>query len=101
MTHQPSALDGRVSRTLFGSWLSTLLAVLGVVAPKCPLCAAAYLGLLGVSASSARAVVALGVPLCVASTAVSAVATALFVARRGTRVAARVERKPTCCGSAR
>ncbi|MEI9937652.1 MAG: hypothetical protein WDO69_10575 [Pseudomonadota bacterium] len=94
MNDQQSAITTRAERALFGSWLTTALACLGVVVPKCPLCAAAYLCLFGVSASSAQAVVKLGLPLCIALVAGSALATAWFVARRGQRVR-------RCCQSAR
>jgi len=63
------------------------------------MCAAAYLCLFGVSASSASAIIELGAPLCLALIASSAVATAWFVARRRRRVAACQERAPSCCGS--
>jgi len=99
MNHQPSALGTGVGRALFGSWLTTALSCLAVVVPKCPLCAAAYLCLFGVSASSASAIVELGAPLCLALIASSTVATAWFVARRRRRLTAGDERAPTCCGS--
>lgn len=82
------ALRGRAGRLLVGSWLGSALAFLALLVPKCPLCVAAYLCFFGVSASSARAVVQLGVPLCLALVAGSALATALFVAQRGRRLAA-------------
>jgi len=68
---------------LVGSWLGSALALSAVMLPKCPLCVAAYLCVFGVSATSARAVVQLGLPLCIAFIAASALGTALFVARRG------------------
>jgi len=101
MSNRPSALTTRAKRALFGSWLTTVLACLGVILPKCPLCLAAYLCLFGVSASSAQALAQLGVPLCFTLIAGSALATAWFVARRGRRLAARSESKATCCGSTR
>jgi hypothetical protein len=91
MTSQPRSHTRRAERALFGSWLSALLACLAVFVPKCPLCAAAYLCLFGVSASSARDVAELGLPLCVALIAGSTLATALFVARRSRPLARR------CC----
>ena len=84
-----------------GSWLGSALAALAVIVPKCPLCAAAYLCLFGVSASSARAVVRLGLPLCVAVIAGSALATVWFVARRGRHSVAREKSADSCCGTAR
>ena len=84
---------------LSGSWLSALLACLAVLVPKCPLCAAAYLCLFGVSASSARAVVELGLPLCLALIAGSTLATALFVAQRSRRHAWQRTRRRTCCAA--
>ena len=101
MNQQAFAQDRRAGRVLVGSWLGSVLAALAVVIPKCPLCAAAYLCLFGVSASSARAVVQLGLPLCLALIGASAVATALFVARRGRHLAAREKSDDSCCGSAR
>lgn len=101
MNHQPSAIATRAERVLLGSWLSAALSCLAVVVPKCPLCLAAYLCLFGVSASSAQAAVKLGVPLCVALIAGSALATALVAVRRGRRMAARSERAHRCCDSAR
>jgi hypothetical protein len=76
----------RAERALFGSWFATALGVAGVLVPKCPLCAAAYLCLFGVSAGSAQAIVKLGVPLCLGLIVVSALATALFVSHRGRRL---------------
>ncbi len=93
MNHQPSASATRAERALFGSWLGSALACLGVIVPKCPLCAAAYLCLFGMSASSAQAVVKLGLPLCITLIAVSAFSSALFVARRGRRALARRARR--------
>ena len=101
MNHQPSAVTTRAGRALLGSWLTAALSCLGVVVPKCPLCAAAYLGLFGVSASSAQAVVELGVPLCVALIASSTLATAWFLARRSRRVAVGAVCAQTCCGGGR
>ncbi|HEY3257164.1 MAG TPA: hypothetical protein VGJ91_24570 [Polyangiaceae bacterium] len=101
MNARSSAIAPRAQRALFGSWLTTALACLGVIVPKCPLCAAAYLCLFGLSASSAQAVVKLGLPLCLTLIACSVLATALFVARRGRRVATRCETKSGCCGSTR
>jgi hypothetical protein len=75
-------------RAVLGSWLASALGVAGVLIPKCPLCAAAYLCLFGVSAGSAQAIVKLGVPLCLGLIVASAFATALFVARRGRRLSA-------------
>ena len=94
MNHRPLSQTRRAARALFGSWLGTLLCCLGVLAPKCPLCLAAYLCLFGVSASSARAAVQLGVPLCVALIASSTLATAWFVARRARSVADSSQREP-------
>lgn len=93
------AQRGRTGRFLVGSWLGSALASLAIFVPKCPVCVAAYLGLFGVSASSARAVVQLGVPLCIALIAGSALATALFVAQRGRRLAAREKDRDSCCGA--
>jgi hypothetical protein len=101
MTHPSRVIPTGATRALFGSWLSTVLACSVVILPKCPLCAAAYLCLFGFSASSAQAATRLGLPLCVALIAGSALATALFVARRGKRVAARAESEQSCCGSSR
>jgi len=86
---------------LIGSWFGSLLAFLAVFVPKCPLCAAAYLCLFGVSASSARAAVQLGLPLCIAMIAGSALATAWFVARRGRHLAAGEKSTESCCSSTR
>lgn len=101
MNQQAFAQDRRVGRALLGSWLGSALAAAAVLVPKCPLCAAAYLCLFGLSASSARAVVQLGLPLCIALIAASALATALFVARRGRRLARREKASDSCCGPAR
>jgi len=98
MSRPPRSL---AQRALWGSWGSTALACLGVVVPKCPLCAAAYLSLFGLSASSARALLGWRAPLCVALIAGSTVATAWFVARRGRRLAAASARERGCCGAAR
>jgi hypothetical protein len=84
---------------LVGSWLGTALAALAVIVPKCPLCAAAYLCLFGVSASSARAAVQLGLPLCLMLIAGSTVATALFIARRGRQIASRAKSSHSCCST--
>ena len=69
-------------RALLGSWLTTTLACLGVALPKCPLCLAAYLCLFGMSAGSAHALAALGLPLCLSAIGLCTLATALFVTRR-------------------
>jgi|SRR5450432_3349326 len=76
----------RAERALFGSWFATALGIAGLLVPKCPLCAAAYLCLFGVSAGSAQAIVKLGVPLCLGLIFASALGTALFVAHRGRRL---------------
>ncbi len=76
----------RAERALLGSWFGAALGVLGVLVPKCPLCAAAYLCLFGVSAGSAQAIVKLGVPLCLGLIFASVLGTALFVAHRGMRL---------------
>lgn len=89
----------RNGRALFGSWLASALGLAGLLVPKCPLCLAAYLCVFGVSASSARSVAWLGVPLCATLIGVSVIATALLVAKRGRRPA-----RPgsgTCPGCAR
>jgi len=101
MNQRAFAQNRRAGRVLVGSWLGSALAALAVIVPKCPLCAAAYLCLFGVSASSARAVVRLGLPLCIALVAGSALATALFVARRGRNSVAREKSSDSCCGTAR
>ncbi|HET7544916.1 MAG TPA: hypothetical protein VFK05_33855 [Polyangiaceae bacterium] len=100
MTSQPRPLVRRAGRALFGSWLSALLACFAVVVPKCPLCAAAYLCLFGISASSARAVVALGLPLCLTLIAGSTLATALFVARRSRLGVCHGDRAQSAAGAA-
>jgi hypothetical protein len=100
MNH-PFSLGGRAERALFGSWLTSAVSLFAVVVPKCPLCLAAYLGLFGVSASSARAVVKLGLPLCLTLIAGCALATALFVARRGQRSPTGVHERSTCCTRSR
>jgi len=94
----------RAERALAGSWLGAALGVAGVLLPKCPLCLAAYLCLFGVSASTARVVVRLGVPLSLAVFAAAVLGTACFVAQRG-RQLARARNAPTqgaktgnCCG---
>ena len=87
-------------RVVFGSWLTTSLATAGVLLPKCPLCVAAYLCLFGVSASSARAAARLGLPLCVGMVCISVLATAVFVARRGRRLARRVHGSRSCTACA-
>jgi predicted transporter len=101
MNQQAFARDRRVGRVLVGSWLGSALAFLAVIVPKCPLCVAAYLCLFGVSASGARAVVQLGLPLCLALIGGSTVATALFVARRGRHAVSREKSGDSCCGTAR
>jgi hypothetical protein len=73
----------RAERALFGSWAASALGLLGVLVPKCPLCLAAYLCLFGFSAGTAHALATLGLPLCLGLLFISALATALFVARRG------------------
>jgi hypothetical protein len=78
---------GRNTGALFGSWLASALGLLGLLVPKCPLCLAAYLCVFGVSASSARSVAWLGVPLCAALIGASVIATAVLVAKRGRRSA--------------
>jgi len=99
MNPRATSLTTRAERALFGSWLTTALACLGVLLPKCPLCLAAYLCLFGVSASSARAVAELGLPLCLTLIAGSTLASAWFVARRRRRCAVRSESIQTCCGA--
>jgi len=101
MHQQASVSNARSGRALLGSWFTAALACLGLLVPKCPLCVAAYLGLFGFSASSAQAVAKLGLPLCVALIAGSALATAWFVARRSWRRPARVDSERSCCRSAR
>jgi len=91
----------RTERALFGSWLTSALVCLGVLIPKCPLCLAAYLCLLGISASSAQALARLGLPLCITLIAGSTLASVWFVVRRGRRLAARSESQATCCGHLR
>lgn len=100
MGQQAFARNRRVGRVLAGSWLGSALAALAVIVPKCPMCVAAYLCLFGVSASSAHAMVRLGWPLCIALIAGSALATALFVARRGRHSVAREKNADSCCGTA-
>ncbi len=78
---------GRSNGAWFGSWLASALGLLGLLVPKCPLCLAAYLCVFGVSASTARSVAWLGVPLCATLIGVSVVATAVLVAKRGRRPA--------------
>jgi hypothetical protein len=85
----------RGRRALFGSSVASALGVAGLLIPKRPLCLAAYLCVFGVSASSARSVAWLGVPLCIALIAASALATAVFVAQRGRRLAS--QKSGTCC----
>lgn len=97
MNQQPLSLNGHATRALLGSWLTSALALSAVIVPKCPLCLAAYLCLFGVSASSARAVVQLGRPLCLALIAASALATALFVLRRSRDLARRDKSASSCC----
>ena len=89
----------RAERWLFGSWFTTALALGGVLVPKCPLCIAAYLCLFGVSAGAARTAATLGAPLCIGLIALSALATALFVARRGHQ--AKNRRSASSCCSQR
>jgi len=101
MNQQAFAQNRRAGRVLVGSWLGSALTALAVIVPKCPLCAAAYLCLFGVSASSARAVVQLGLSLCLALVGASTAATLLFVARRGRNLSAREKSRDSCCGSAR
>ncbi len=90
--------SGRSSGALFGSWLASALGLLGLLVPKCPLCLAAYLCVFGVSASTARSVAWLGVPLCATVIGVSVIATAVFVAKRGRRPA---RQGVGCAGCAR
>ncbi|HYP76091.1 MAG TPA: hypothetical protein VER12_09055 [Polyangiaceae bacterium] len=99
MNHSPFALTKRAQRAMLGSWLGSALAFFAVAVPKCPLCAAAYLCLFGLSASSAQAVAELGVPLCVAAIAGSTLATALLVMQRGRRLRARSRSERTCCST--
>lgn len=75
----------RAERAVFGSWAFSVLGLLGVLVPKCPLCFAAYLCLFGLSASTAHAVAFLGRPLAFALIAGSALATALLVMQRARR----------------
>lgn len=78
----PEQRPARLARgLLLGSWSTTLLTCLGVLLPKCPLCLAAYLCLFGLSASTASALARLGLPLCLSALALTAVASAVFVAR--------------------
>ena len=90
-----TARAARGKGTLFGSSIASALGLAGLLIPKCPLCFAAYLCVFGVSASSARSVAWLGVPLCIALIASSALATAVFVAQRDRRLASR--KSDTCC----
>ncbi len=91
----------RAERAIFGSWTLSALGLLGVLVPKCPLCLAAYLCLFGLSASTARAVAVLGLPLALGLIGCSAIATALFVAGRARRVrtARRAHATRSCCSS--
>ena len=91
----------RAERALFGSWLATALGVTGVLVPKCPLCAAAYLCLFGLSAGSAQAMAKLGVPVCLGLIVVSTLATALFVSHRGRRLADPGATSSRACASPR
>jgi hypothetical protein len=75
----------RAERAVLGGWAATGLGVAGVLVPKCPLCAAAYLGLLGLGAGSARTIVNGSVPLCLGLLFTSALGTAFLVARRRRR----------------
>jgi len=101
MNQQPLFLERRAARAVLGSWLTSALALFAVIVPKCPLCVAAYLCMFGFSASSASALVQLGLPLCVALISASALATALFVARRGRRLPTASKSPPACCDSMR
>ena len=88
----------RARGALFGSWLTTAVACIGLLLPKCPLCIAAYLCLFGVGGGTARALVGLGVPACLALIVGSLLATAWFFARRG-RGSVHSEQPNTCCAS--
>jgi len=97
----------RAERALAGSWLGAALGVATVILPKCPLCLAAYLCLFGVSASTARVVARLGVPLSLALLAGAVLGTACLVAQRG-RLLTRARNAPArgandggCCGGSR
>jgi hypothetical protein len=68
-------------------WVAVASAALAALAPKCPLCLAAYLSAFGVTVGAASVVVAVLRPLAVAL-AVLAVAI-MAVRRRGARTGAR------------
>lgn len=93
----------RAERVFFGSSLASALGVAGVLIPKCPLCVAAYLCLLGLGAGSARAVVAIGGPLLGVVLAASLLASAWLIVRRLRQSRRRqphaVSRDATCCAS--
>lgn len=87
----------RAERAIFGSWTLSVLGLLGVLVPKCPLCFAAYLCLFGLSASTAHTVAFLGRPLAFALIACSGIATALFVMHRARRARKTQRASASCC----
>lgn len=80
---RPAPPKGR--RPLFGSVLSLVLGVLAALAPKCPLCLAAYLSIVGVGVTGAGRLAPILFPVGLALIAVSIAGAALTLKRFSAR----------------
>jgi hypothetical protein len=74
--------DGKRSRAVVGSSLGVVLGLAAALLPKCPLCVAAYLSMLGVGTAVSHAVAPLLFPIGIALTALCLALLIVLVVRR-------------------
>jgi hypothetical protein len=75
----------RARRPIFGSVVSLLLGLLAALAPKCPLCLAAYLSIVGVGVTGASQVAPFLLPIGLGLIALSAAGAAITLKRFSAR----------------